>query len=139
MSGLDAYILHNLEGSNLLCTPILEAITKLVTPPETQLNYSLSETSANLSEGVMDEDTILVSAHFPPEKNWFYNYNFHSVSPANAYSLDVYALPNYVPEGTSIKVTQRAKASQICRFFKIETESSWNNFEKQIFSCGEKI
>ncbi|MDB2460772.1 hypothetical protein N9W92_06130 [Planktomarina temperata] len=138
LSRLDLYVIGDMNAS-MISGPLLQSsITKLYPSDETKLNFLQSRSAARIDGEVIHEYQIFSSPKYPPESNWFYHFNFFSINPASAYSHNNYFLPNYVEDGTPIGVEQRAKALEICRFFKSEATSSWINFKNQIFICSSE-
>lgn len=129
LSALDIYVIDTREGSATIIPSLLDFATQLFTTEQTKMNFLQSESTEDRDEHDTDENEVQIYTHFPPEKNWFYVCNFFSVVPANEYSKNNYALPNYVEPGLIIDPQQRAQALKISQFFKYESCSSWLDFE----------
>ena len=138
LTELDLFVIDYTEASISPNLSLLGNIFKFNAPEETKLNFLHSGSTTKNAKEVIDENKILLSSHYPPEKNWFYSHNFFSIIPATSYSHNNYSLPNYLEEGASVNDQQWTEALKICDFFKKEASSSWKSFEKQIFTLVEK-
>ena len=132
LSEKEVFVLDPVELIMISQNLLLGNIHNISTSEQTKQNYLKSESIKNLNDEPTFDIQIKNLPNFPPEQNWFYDYNFYSVIPSSAYAHDNYSLPNYVEEGAAVSLHQRLKAIQICEFFKNEANSSWFDFEKTL-------
>ena len=76
LSSLNTFIINELEIDTGPSFSISDNSTKLFITDQTKDNFGKSKSLEAVFDKLNYEEAILFSRGFPPEKNWFHEYNF---------------------------------------------------------------